>query len=81
MGSLTGKSPAAPQCSCYVMSIYQYIQSILDIHAGGFASIYRCVDMRSGHTFALKHMRLGADADAIKEVQQEAKTMARLKVR
>jgi hypothetical protein len=38
------------------------------------------VDIKTGQTFALKHTRLASEPDAIKEVQQEAKTMARLKV-
>ncbi|GLI65494.1 hypothetical protein VaNZ11_009030 [Volvox africanus] len=68
--SLVGKVVLVGQYSVKVEAL---------IGEGGFATIYRCVDMKSGHTFALKHMRLGADADAIKEVQREAKTMARLK--
>ncbi|KAG2493277.1 hypothetical protein HYH03_008414 [Edaphochlamys debaryana] len=46
---------------------------------GGFATIYRCTDVRTGQTFALKHMRLAAEPEAIREVQMEAKTMAKLK--
>ncbi|EFJ43797.1 hypothetical protein VOLCADRAFT_95933 [Volvox carteri f. nagariensis] len=68
--SLVGKVVLVGQFSVKVEAV---------IGEGGFATIYKCVNMKSGHIFALKHMRLGADADAIKEVQQEAKTMARLK--
>lgn len=46
---------------------------------GGFASIYKSRDSTTGLYFALKHMRLNADSDAIREVQHEAKTMAKLK--
>lgn len=50
------------------------------IGEGGFASIYKAHDVNNpGTIYALKHMRLHADSDAIKEVQQEAKTMAKLK--
>ncbi|GLC50517.1 hypothetical protein PLESTB_000388400 [Pleodorina starrii] len=68
--SLVGKVVLVGQFSVKVEAL---------IGEGGFATIYRCVDIKSGHTFALKHLRLGADGEAIKEVQQEAKTMARLK--
>ncbi|KXZ56289.1 hypothetical protein GPECTOR_1g254 [Gonium pectorale] len=69
-GTLVGKVVLVGQYSVRVDAV---------VGEGGFATIYRCVDMKCGVTFALKHMRLAAEPDAIKEVQQEAKTMARLK--
>ena len=46
---------------------------------GGFACIYKVRDVNTGQLFALKHLRLQADADALVEVQKEAKTMANLR--
>ncbi|KAG2450491.1 hypothetical protein HYH02_004992 [Chlamydomonas schloesseri] len=44
---------------------------------GGFATIYRCTDIKTGLAYALKHMRLAPDT--VDEVKAEAKVMARLK--
>ncbi|KAG2440961.1 hypothetical protein HXX76_003814 [Chlamydomonas incerta] len=44
---------------------------------GGFATIYRCTDVKTGLAYALKHMRLAPDT--VDEVKAEAKVMARLK--
>ncbi|GFH11230.1 protein kinase domain-containing protein, partial [Haematococcus lacustris] len=49
------------------------------IGEGGYASIYRCRDERTGNIYALKHIRLGVDgmgaggggSDSIAEIQQE----------
>ncbi|GFH25976.1 protein kinase domain-containing protein [Haematococcus lacustris] len=56
------------------------------IGEGGYASIYRCRDERTGNIYALKHIRLGVDgmgaggggSDSIAEIQQEAIVMAKL---
>lgn len=45
---------------------------------GGYATIYKARCMESGNLYAVKHLRLTADAEAIKEVQNEAKTMTKL---
>lgn len=47
--------------------------------AGGFACIYKVRDVNTGQLYALKHLRLQADAEALVEVQKEAKTMAKLR--
>lgn len=70
-GSLAGKVVVVGPYSVRVESL---------VGEGGFATIYKAVDLKTGQTFALKHMRLAAEPDAIREVQHEAKTMARLKV-
>ena len=44
---------------------------------GGFSTVYRTTSTKEGSSmgqpFALKHIRLAADTDAIKEVQQEVR--------
>ncbi len=70
-GSLAGKVVVVGPYSVRVETL---------VGEGGFATIYKAVDLKTGQTFALKHMRLAAEPDAIREVQHEAKTMARLKV-
>jgi serine/threonine protein kinase len=68
--ALIGKSVQVGQYQLRVESL---------LGEGGFASIYRVRDVATGAPFALKHLRLQADADAIKEVQHEAKVMAKLR--
>jgi len=46
---------------------------------GGLATVYRAVSVANGQPFALKHLRLMADSDAIKDVQMESKHMAKFK--
>ncbi len=38
---------------------------------GGFAAIYRVRDMNTSSAFALKHMRLGADPEALRDCHIE----------
>lgn len=45
---------------------------------GGYATIYKARCTKEGALYAVKHLRLTADPDAIKEVQNEAKTMTKL---
>lgn len=46
--------------------------------SGGYAEIYRVMDISNGQKYALKHLRLNGDQEIIKEVQQEAKTQVGL---
>lgn len=46
---------------------------------GGFATIYRAVDVVSGEMLALKHFRLSGDPDAERDAQTEARVMRALK--
>ena len=45
---------------------------------GGFATIYKARDMNSGTVYALKHMHLMGDRDAIADCQTEVETLQRL---
>lgn len=40
---------------------------------GGFATIYRVRDTASGSAFALKHMRMGAEPDALADCHTEVR--------
>lgn len=46
---------------------------------GGFASIYRVRDSASSAAYALKHMRLMRDPEAIADCQTEIETLKRLR--
>ena len=46
---------------------------------GGFAEIYRVREVNTGQLYALKHLRLSAEQELIRDVQREAKTMAKLR--
>ena len=46
---------------------------------GGFATIYRVKDSTSGAAYALKHMHLMGDTDAIADCQTEVDTLKRLR--
>jgi len=45
---------------------------------GGFGQTYRARDAASGALFALKHMRIAAASDALREIRHEASIMERL---
>lgn len=79
-GSSSSSSAASHPLLNKVVQVGQFhvrVESVLG--EGGFATIYRAKDINTGTLFALKHTRLGADAEAAKEVQQEAKIMAKVK--
>eukprot|EP00198_Chlamydomonas_reinhardtii_P011722 XP_001701059.1 serine/threonine protein kinase 7 [Chlamydomonas reinhardtii] len=67
-GTLVGKTVMVGPFSVRVEAI---------VGEGGFATIYRCIDGKTGLAYALKHMRLAPDT--VDEVKAEAKVMARLK--
>lgn len=45
---------------------------------GGFATIYKARDINSGTVYALKHMHLMGDKDAVADCQTEVETLQRL---
>lgn len=49
------------------------------IGEGGFATIYKVRDSTSGAVYALKHMHLMGDKDAIADCQTEVETLKRLR--
>ena len=49
------------------------------IGEGGFATIYKVRDSTSGAVYALKHMHLMGDKDAIADCQTEIETLKRLR--
>ncbi len=76
VGGKRGKDKENPLVGKLVMVGQHSVRVEAVLGEGGFSTVYRTTSPKEGSVgqpFALKHIRLAADTDAIKEVQQEVR--------